>query len=56
MKEKKEVATQPKEEAVPTVSVPVEVLNQVLGYLSNKPYSEVAGLVEAIQTQSKLNQ
>lgn len=56
MKEKKKEVQQPKEAEVPTASIPVEVLNSVIQYLSNKPYAEVYQLVEAIQKQSKVNQ
>ena len=43
-----------KEPAAALAQIPVDVLNQVLGYLSDKPYKEVQGLIVAIQENSKL--
>jgi hypothetical protein len=34
--------------------IPVDVLNKVLGYLSEKPFKEVQGLISSIQQNSKL--
>ena len=50
MSKAKEVA-QP--EKVDMVSIPVEVLNEALLYLAEKPYKEVFKIIKAIQTQSK---
>jgi|TARA_B110000881_G_scaffold221682_1_gene253405 hypothetical protein len=55
MKTSKTSKTSPeKEPAVALAQIPVDVLNQVLGYLSDKPYKEVQGLIVAIQENSKL--
>jgi hypothetical protein len=35
------------------LSLPVEVVNQILGYLGTRPYQEVYQLVQAIQEAAK---
>ena len=55
MKEVKEVE-EVKEEQVQIATIPVEVLNKVLQYLSTKPYIEVTELINDIQSQVKVNQ
>lgn len=35
-----------------TVNFSVELINAILQYLSNRPYSEVAGLIEAVRNQA----
>jgi len=40
---------------VPTVSLPIEVVNKVLTYLGTRPYSEVAGLISAVQNNSEVS-
>jgi len=45
------VGTEAKQEIV---QIPLDVLNQVLGYLSEKPFKEVQGLIKAVQENSKL--
>jgi len=55
MKTQKKPAPAPAEEAKQAIAqIPVDVLNQVLGYLSEKPFKEVQGLISAIQENSKL--
>ena len=57
MKTQKKPAPAPAEEvgtAEAMAQIPVDVLNQVLGYLSEKPFKEVQGLITAIQENSKL--
>ena len=55
MKTSKTSKAGPEKETVATLAqIPVDVLNQVLGYLSEKPYKEVQGLITAIQENSKL--
>lgn len=43
----------PQTEKVDMVSIPVQVLNETLQYLADKPYKEVFTIINAIQTQSK---
>tara|TARA_R110000868_G_scaffold84948_1_gene239247 strand:- start:374 stop:532 length:159 start_codon:yes stop_codon:yes gene_type:complete len=50
MSKAKEVA-QP--EKVDMVSIPVQVLNETLQYLADKPYKEVFQIINSIQTQAK---
>ena len=50
MKDKK-IQAQPKK--VDMVSIPVDVLNETLKYLADKPYKEVFKIINAIQTESK---
>ena len=50
MKDKK-IQAQP--EKVDMVSIPVDVLNETLQYLADKPYKEVFKIINAIQTESK---
>jgi|TARA_R110000737_G_scaffold88657_2_gene121356 hypothetical protein len=50
MKDKK-IQAQP--EKVDMVSIPVDVLNEALQYLAEKPYKEVFQIINSIQTQSK---
>jgi len=38
---------------VQEATVPVELLNQTLQYLSTRPYSEVVNLISAIQETAK---
>ena len=35
------------------IELPVEVVNQVLGYLGGRPYQEVFHLIQAIQEAAK---
>ena len=35
------------------VTIPVELLNQTLQYLSTRPYNEVVNIISAIQQESK---
>ena len=35
------------------IELPVEVVNQVLGYLGTRPYQEVFHLIQAIQDAAK---
>jgi hypothetical protein len=35
------------------IQLPVEVVNQVLGYLGTRPYQEVFHLIQAIQEAAK---
>lgn len=35
------------------LQLPVEVVNQVLGYLGTRPYQEVYSLIQAIQEAAK---
>jgi hypothetical protein len=35
------------------LQISVKLLNQILGYLGNRPYTEVFQLVEAIQAEAK---
>jgi hypothetical protein len=56
MKEVKEVKEEVMQEEVQMATIPVQVLNSMLQYLSTKPYVEVAELINAIQTQVKVNQ
>tara|TARA_R110000764_G_scaffold39912_2_gene89222 strand:+ start:482 stop:655 length:174 start_codon:yes stop_codon:yes gene_type:complete len=42
-----------KEVKVDMVSIPVQVLNETLQYLADKPYKEVFKIINAIQTESK---
>lgn len=53
MKEVKEEVVQ---EEVQTATIPIQVLNSVLQYLSTKPYVEVTDLINGIQSQVKINQ
>lgn len=55
MKEVKEVKEELQQE-VQTATIPVEVVNNVLQYLSTKSYIEVAELINSIQSQVKVNQ
>lgn len=36
-----------------TLSLPIEIANQILGYLGTRPYQEVYQLVQAIQDAAK---
>lgn len=36
-----------------TLQLPIEVANQVLGYLGTRPYQEVYQLIQAIQDAAK---
>jgi hypothetical protein len=36
-----------------TLTLPIEVANQVLGYLGTRPYQEVYQLIQAIQDAAK---
>jgi hypothetical protein len=55
-KEVKEVKEEVMKEEVQIATIPVQVLNSVLQYLSTKPYVEVAELINGIQTEVKVNQ
>lgn len=35
------------------MQISVKLLNQILGYLGNRPYTEVFQLVEALQNEAK---
>lgn len=35
------------------LQISVKLLNQILGYLGNRPYTEVFQLVEALQNEAK---
>jgi len=35
------------------IELPVEIVNQVLGYLGTRPYQEVFQLIQAIQEAAK---
>jgi len=35
------------------LQLPIETVNQVLGYLGTRPYQEVYGLIQAIQDAAK---
>lgn len=35
------------------LKLPIEIVNQVLGYLGTRPYQEVYGLIQAIQEAAK---
>ena len=35
------------------IELPVEIVNQVLGYLGTRPYQEVFHLIQAIQEAAK---
>jgi hypothetical protein len=35
------------------MQISMKLLNQILGYLGNRPYSEVFQLVEALQAEAK---
>ena len=37
------------------ISISVQTLNQVMGYLGTRPYQEVFQLVEAIQKEAQAN-
>ena len=51
----KKAAPAPVEEAKQAMAqIPVDILNQVLGYLSEKPFKEVQSLIGAIQKNSEL--
>ena len=52
---KKETKDVSEEVAVVTATLPLETLNEVLGYLANKPYAEVAQLVAKVQNEVKVN-
>lgn len=47
-------APQPEEAKEQLAQIPVDVLNQVLGYLSDKPFKEVQALIASVQENSKL--
>jgi len=49
--EEKKIQSQP--EKVDVVSIPVDVLNEALQYLAERPYKEVFQIINSIQTQSK---
>ncbi len=36
-----------------TLQLPIEIANQILGYLGTRPYQEVYQLVQAIQDAAK---
>jgi len=36
-----------------TLQLPIETVNQVLGYLGTRPYQEVYALIQAIQEAAK---
>jgi len=36
-----------------TINLPVELVNQILGYLGSRPYQEVFHLVQAVQNLAK---
>jgi hypothetical protein len=36
-----------------TLQLPIELANQVLGYLGTRPYQEVFQLIEAIQKEAE---
>lgn len=36
-----------------TLPIPIETVNQVLGYLGTRPYQEVYSLIQAIQEAAK---
>lgn len=46
--ESKETVKDQTNSEVEKATVPVEVLNNILGYLSTKPFNEVAKLIESL--------
>ena len=50
-KRKEKEMTLPPEKA--TVTLTVTLVNELLNYLSNKPYLEVAGLISSIQQEAQ---
>jgi len=36
-----------------TLQLPIEVVNQILGYLGTRPYQEVYALIQGIQESAK---
>ena len=43
------------EPTVQMATIPVEVLNAALEYLGGQPFARVAGLIEAIKENTKVN-
>ena len=42
------------EDAEKYVAVPVQIFNQLVEYISNKPYNEVATIMSALQDNAKV--
>lgn len=38
----------------PKISLPVELVNAILGYLGKRPYEETYQLINAVQTQAAM--
>ena len=38
---------------VTSINLPIELVNQILGYLGSRPYQEVAYLIQTVQTLAK---
>lgn len=36
-----------------TLQLPIEVVNQILGYLGTRPYQEVYAIIQAVQEAAK---
>jgi hypothetical protein len=36
-----------------TLTIPIEIVNQILGYLGSRPYQETYQLIQAIQEAAK---
>ena len=43
-------------EPAKTLSMPLDLANEILGYLASRPYSEVCNLINKIREQSSTDQ